>query len=335
MVTSPPTDGIQRPTRSRRSCLIVPATAARMVEKSRALPADLVILDLEDAVAPDVKQEGRSAAAAALQEGGWSAPNVSVRVNAGTSPWLLDDLDVLVSEAGTHLATIVLPKVRSPDEVRLVAGRLDELERAHGLPAGGIGLEIQAEDATGLLEARSILAASPRIEALLLGPGDMAAALGMPSMSIGDGAEGGGGEWHGILLLLLLEARHAGVQAIDGPWGRISDHDGLIASARRSRALGYDGKWVIHPDQIAPVNDIYGISQLDLERAVDLLDAYRAATIGASTGAIRFGGEMIDEASRRMAEGMLIRGQAQGLVARPAPDDVAPEARAAWRAANA
>lgn len=303
-----------------------------MIAKSRSLPADLVILDLEDAVAPDVKEAGRKAAVEALREGVWSASSVSVRINACTTPWALDDLDVLVGGAGGRLATIVVPKVRSADEVCLVADRLDALERRNGLPEGGIGLELQAEDATGLLEARAILAASSRTEAFILGPGDMAAALGMPSMSIGQSSEPDDGEWHGIRLLLLLEARHAGVQAIDGPWGRVDDVDGLTASARRSRALGYDGKWVVHPGQIAPVNDVYGVALSEVERAVDLLDAYAAASADAATGAIRFGDEMIDEASRRMAETVLARARAQGLTSRAVPDDVPHEARAAWRA---
>ncbi len=321
-----------RPDRARRSCLVVPATSPRMVQRSRTLAADLVILDLEDAVAPDVKDEGRSAVVAALLEGGWAAPSVSVRVNAPGTPWLDDDLDTVVTGAGGHLATIVLPKVRSSEEVRTVSERLDSLERRHGLQPGGIGLELQAEDATGLLEARSILAASARTEAFILGPGDMAAALGMPTMSIGESAEPGGGEWHGIRLLLLLEARHAGVQAIDGPYGRIDDEDGLVASARAARTLGYDGKWVIHPAQIGPVNELFGVGVLDLERAVDLLDAYAAASDGAATGAVRFRGEMIDEASRRMARTIVARATAQGLAARPVPSDVPVEERPAWRA---
>lgn len=305
-----------------------------MVAKSRALPADLVILDLEDAVAPDVKAEGRDAVVAALLEGGWTAPSVSVRVNSTATPWCDDDLSVLLAGAGDRIATIVLPKVRTADEVRNVADRLGELERTHRLRPGGIGLELQVEDATGLLDARSILAASPRTEAFILGPGDMAAALGMPSVSIGGGSADGA-EWHGIRLIVLLHARHADVQAIDGPFGRLSDEDGLVATSRTARALGFDGRWVIHPDQIAPVNAVFGVELLDLERATDVLDAYAAASGHAATGAVRFGDDMIDEASRRMAQSVIVRASAQQLSPRSVPSEVPFHERATWRATHA
>lgn len=310
-----PVSRTARPLRSRRACLVLPGDSVRMVAKARQIPADQIVLDLEDAVAPANKVAARASVTGALTAGTWLAPTVSVRVNAVSTPWFIEDLSTIITGAGDAVATVIIPKVRGADDVLRVESMIEELEQRLGLEEHRIGLEIQVEDATGLLFLREALAASGRVEAVIFGPGDMAASLGMPSLSVGASADGSGSEWSVLLMMMLLEARHAGVQAIDGPWGRVDDLQGLSASAQRSRRLGYDGKWALHPGQVDPINTTYSVSLEDFERANELLHAYDASLQDDSRGALRLGEEMIDEASRRMALAVRSRGLAQGLSA--------------------
>jgi len=322
---------LPRPVRARRSCLAVPGSSRKMQTKAAGLDADQVFLDLEDAVAPSAKAEARSQVVDALRELDWGHKVRAVRINDVSTPWALRDLLEVVGGAIGHLDAIVVPKVTDAGQVAFVDHVITQLEREAGVPVGTIGLEIQIEDADGLVNIREILAASSRVEAVILGPGDMAAALGMPSLTVGAEDDNYPGDhWHYILTTLLIHARHRGIQVIDGPYVRIHDLDGYGASARKSRALGYDGKWALHPVQIDLANEVFGVSQEAFERACDMVDAYQAAT-EALTGAVMFGDEMIDEASRKMALATLARGQAQGRQARPVPVDVAFHDRASWR----
>lgn len=328
-------DGGRRPFRSRRSCLAVPGSSPRMLAKAQTLPADQVFLDLEDAVAPDAKESARDDVVQALCEGDWGHRTVSVRVNDCSTRWTLRDVDRVVVGAGAHVDTIVLPKVQSAAQVHFIAQLLTQLESEQRLPVGGIGLELQIEDAHGLIDIRSILAASARTEAVVLGPGDMSAALGMPGLTVGGSdPHYPGDQWHWALATILVHARAAGVQAIDGPYARVRDLEGFRASALRSRALGYDGKWVVHPDQIDAANTLFGISREEFERAADILDAYAHATDEGGRGAALFGDEMIDEATRKMAEVNHRRGLAQGLTVRPVPPEVPFHAHAAHRSGD-
>lgn len=307
--------------RLRRSCLVVPGTSARMLRKATTLPADQIIIDLEDGVAPDAKASARVSVSDALAQLTFAAPTVSVRINALDSPWASGDLAALC-DAPVAPDTVVVPKVGSAGEVTAVAEAL-----ARDAPPG---LEVQIENAVGLRDIAVILAASPQIEACIVGPGDLSASLGMPGTTIGAAADVPGDPWVPLLSTILVQARAAGVQAIDGPYARLDDMAGLAASAARSHAIGYDGKWVIHPSQIAPVTTAFGITQDDFEHACDLLDAYAAAA-DTGAGAAVFGREMIDAATRRMAEWQRLRGLAEGREVRPTPADVPPEERAAWR----
>ena len=178
---------------------------------------------------------------------------------------------------------VVLPKVESAEDVSAAA----EL-----LPSG-IGLEAQIETARGLVEAERIAAAGHGLEALVFGPADLAASLGVPALTIGAGTT------DYALARVVAAARASGLQVLDGPHARLGDDLGLVLSARRALEHGYDGKWVIHPSQIEPVNRIFTPSPADVERAKRLL--------GAATGAARFEGELVDEASRRLAESLLSR----------------------------
>jgi citrate lyase subunit beta / citryl-CoA lyase len=249
-----------------------------MLAKAPSLGADEAIVDLEDAVAPEEKEAARELAVAAVRRGRL-APTTAIRVNGRGTEWWEADLR---AAAEARPDVVVLPKVESPEDVAAAA----EL-----LPAA-IGLEVLIETAPALAAAEQIAAVSARTEALLLGPGDLAASLGIPVLSIGTGTP------DFMLDRVVAAARSAGLQAIDGPHARLGDDLGLVLSARRALEHGYDGKWVIHPSQIEPVHLIFTPSPAELERAERIL---------ATKGAARFEGELVDEASRRLAESLLRR----------------------------
>jgi citrate lyase subunit beta/citryl-CoA lyase len=301
-------------TRLRRSCLAVPGSSPKMLAKAAGLPADEVFLDLEDAVAPDLKNDDtRGLVANALLEQRWSAATRVVRINAVGTPWCLDDLLYVVGAAGSVLDCVMVPKVESAAQVNFVSHLLDQLELKHGFERR-IGLEIQIESPRGLVEIERIAAASPRIETLIFGPGDYAAAVGVPQLSVGAIEPGyPGDQWHYVLSRIVTTARAFGLQAIDGPYAAIRDHDGFRDVARRSRLLGFDGKWALHPDQIGICNELYAPSREEFERAERILAAYEVATGSDGLGAVVFEGEMIDEASRKMALAIAMRGRAAGL----------------------
>jgi citrate lyase subunit beta / citryl-CoA lyase len=301
--------------RSRRSCLSVPGSNPRFLAKARSLNADQVLLDLEDSVAPDAKADARIAVAAALEAGGWDGKIGTVRVNGATTQWAYRDVIDVAERAGRHLDTIVLPKVTEPQQVAWLDLLLGQIEQAADLPAGGIGIEAQIEDARGLADVDQIAGASPRLQALVFGPADFMASLGMRSLEIGAQPAGytGGDAFHYPHLKILVAARAHGLQAIDGPYAAIGDAEGLGESAASAAALGYDGKWVIHPGQIEIVNAAFSPGQAEYDRAELILEAYQYYTSVESRGAVSLHGEMIDEASRKLALVAAARGRAAGL----------------------
>src|SRR3954468_7137624 len=228
-------------TRPRRSCLAVPASSPRMLEKAATLAADEVVVDLEDGVAPADKEPARDNLPLARARG-----TLAVRVNKGS----LADL----AAAARVADVLVLPKVESPDEIREVLRHVD-------LP-----LEVQIETALGLVNVEAI-AAAPNVEALVFGPGDFAASLGVPVLTIGSGAS----EY--AMARIAVAARAFGLQAIDGPLASLGDEPALRASAARALALGYDGKGAIHPEQIEPLHDVFTPTAAEVERAQRIVDA--------------------------------------------------------------
>ncbi|MEU6130584.1 CoA ester lyase [Saccharopolyspora sp. NPDC047091] len=303
--------------RARRSCLAVPGSSAKMIEKARGLAVDSFFLDLEDAVAPLAKAEARGRVAAALNEGGWDGKIRSVRVNDLTSQWTYRDVVEVVETAGENLDTIVLPKVSTPDHVRWLDLTLTQVERATGLEVGRIGVEAQIEDARGLVEVDAIASASPRVEALVFGPADFMASINMRSMVVGEQPPGYdvGDAYHYVLMRMLMAARAHDVQAIDGPYLAIKDVEGMRRVGGRSAALGFDGKWVLHPAQVDVVNELFSPRQEDYDHAENVLDAYEWHTseAGGKRGAAMLGDEMIDEASRKMALVIAGKGRAAGM----------------------
>ena len=300
--------------RLRRSCLAVPGSSEKMLAKAATLPADEVFIDLEDAVAPLEKtDETRERVVRALRDQAWAAGTKVVRVNGVQTPWCLHDLLHVVPRAGAALDCVMIPKVETAAEIHFVDPLLTQLERGadRSLP---VGLEVQIESPRGLVNLEAIAAASPRIETLIFGPGDFAASAGMPQLTVGGSDPDYVGDlWHYVLWRILCVARAFGLQAIDGPYAQIRDRDGFLVVARRARSLGFDGKWALHPDQIGLCNEVFSPSIDEFERAERILEAYRGATDGDRLGAVMFEGEMIDEASRRMAEQVVLRGRAAGL----------------------
>jgi citrate lyase subunit beta/citryl-CoA lyase len=298
----------------RRTCLSVPGSSARMQAKAATLPADQVLFDLEDATAPSEKESARATIVESLKSLSFGDKVVSVRVNGVDTAWCYRDFVEVLEAVGDRIHTVYLPKAESAADVHFVDRLIYQIELARGWPLGRIGLEVLIESAAGLQHVDDIACASPRLQSLTFGPGDLSASLGLGQLTIGtlEGAYDGD-IWHFALMRMLVAARVNGLLAIDGPFAAYDDLAGLERSARRTAALGFDGKWVIHPSQIEPVNRLYSPNPAMLVRAEGILAAYQAAAEGQGRGAVRFEGEMIDEATRKMAESVARRGRWLGL----------------------
>jgi citrate lyase subunit beta/citryl-CoA lyase len=297
--------------RSRRTCHAVPGSSERFLAKAPELEADEVFLDLEDAVAPNEKDAARARVIEALKSLTFNS-TVVVRVNGTDTPHYYRDLIGVVEQAGARLDAVMLPKVRTPGDVEMTDKLLTQIELAHGLQPGKIGIEAQIEDAQGLIACEQIAKASPRMETLIFGPGDYSAAVGIPITTIGGAPDGYPGDHlNYVYSRLVVAARAAGIQAIDGPYGLVKDEAGLRTRARLARALGMDGKWTIHPGQIAIVNEVFSPAREEWGRAEAMLAAYDEAH-AQGRGAAMYDGEMIDEANRKMAERIAQAGRAAG-----------------------
>jgi citrate lyase subunit beta/citryl-CoA lyase len=298
----------------RRSCHAVPGSSERFLAKAPGLAADMFFLDLEDAVAPLEKEAARARVVEAIRGRDWGEAVLCVRVNAWDSRWTYGDVIEVVGRAGARLDEVMLPKVQTPAEVVALDLLLGQVEANSGLPAGHIGIEAQIETARGIVNADAIASASPRLEAIVLGPVDMSASMGMPSLAGGlDIADYPGDYFHYVFARILMAGRAAGLQVIDGPYVKVRDPEGLREYARRTQVLGYDGKWSLHPDQIAVCNEVYAPTEEQFDRAWRIVDAYRRATESERSGAVMLGDEMIDEASRKVAAMLVAKGERAGL----------------------
>jgi len=304
-------------TQSRRSCLAVPGSSTKMLDKARTLAADQVFMDIEDAVAPIAKPEARVNIVAALNEGGYEDKIRVVRVNDWTTQWTYADVVSVVEGAGANLDCIMLPKVQNAEQVVALDLLITQIEKANGLEVGRIGIEAQIENAAGLINVDAIASSSPRLETIVFGPADFMASINMKSLVVGEQPPGYdvGDAYHYILMRILMAARAHDLQAIDGPYLQIKDVDGFRRVAGRSAALGFDGKWVLHPGQIDAANEIFSPRQEDYDHAELILDAYDHATsaAGGALGAVMLGDEMIDEASRKMALVVAAKGRSAGM----------------------
>ncbi len=298
----------------RRSCHAVPGSNEKFLAKAPSLGADMYFLDLEDAVAPKEKEASRSRVAAAVRDQDWGESVVCVRVNAWDTRWTYGDVIEVVGAAGTRLDEVMLPKVQNASQVAAMDLLLTQVEINFGLPPGHVGIEAQIETARGLINVDQICAASPRLETVILGPVDMSASMGMPSMSGGlDIPEYPGDYFHYVFARILMAGRANDLQVIDGPYVKVRDPDGFRSYSRRTQILGFDGKWSLHPDQVVIANEVFSPTQEQFDKACEVLDRYRQATEGDGTGAVMFGDEMIDEASRKVAVTLVAKGKRAGL----------------------
>ena len=288
-----------------------------MLDKAKGLPADQIFMDIEDAVAPIAKPEARKNIVAALNEGGYGDKVRTVRVNDWTTSWTYRDVIEVVENAGPNLDCIMLPKVQTAEQVIALDTLLTQIEKTMGFEVGRIGIEAQIENALGLINVDAIAASSPRVETIIFGPADFMASINMKSLVVGENPPGydTGDAYHYILMRILMAARAFDKQAIDGPYLQIRDLDGYKRVAGRSAALGFDGKWVLHPGQVDAANEVYSPRQEDYDHAELILDAYDYYTSaeGGALGAVMLGDEMIDEASRKMALVVSAKGRAAGM----------------------
>jgi citrate lyase beta subunit len=306
-----------RPPRVQRSELAVPGSQPALFAKALASEADCVFLDLEDAVAPGDKEAARRHVVAGLLECDWRGRDktVCVRINGIDTPYMYRDLIEVVEAAGQRLDIVLVPKVGVPADVYLVDALLTQIEAARGI-AHRIGIEVLIESALGLANVDLIAQASPRLEALHFGVADLAASLRARTVSIGGtNPDYPGDQWHAALVRVATACRAYGLRPIDGPYGDFQDAAGYRAAARRAAALGYEGKWAIHPSQIALANEVFTPPPAEVERARRILTALdEAARLG--RGAAQLDGRMIDAASARLARNVV---EIAAAIARRAP----------------
>jgi citrate lyase subunit beta/citryl-CoA lyase len=277
----------------------------------------MVFLDLEDAVAPLEKEAARDNVVKAINDLDWGDTVLCVRVNAWDTEWTYGDVIHVVENASERLDEIMLPKVQSAAEVQALDMLLTQIEKVTGRRST-VGIEAQIETARGLINVDDICAASPRLETIIFGPADFAASTEMPVLTGGvQIPEYPGDHFHYVFSRILMAGRANGLQVIDGPFLKIRELDALRDYSMRARILGYDGKWALHPDQVRVINEVFTPTQEQYDRAWDILEAYEKATTeggaGERKGAVMFGDEMIDEASRKMAIKFVSRGERAGM----------------------
>jgi len=305
--------------RLNRSELAVPGSSPHMFEKAAASKADIIFLDLEDAVAPDKKVEARQNVIKALNEVDWGTKTVSVRINGLDTHYMYRDVVDVLEQGGDRLDLLMVPKVGTAADVYAVDMLITQIETAMGRKKR-LGLELLIETALGMANVEAIAGASKRNESLHFGVADFAASTRARTTMIGGpnpdyGVLTGGPEdehrefhwgdmWHYAIARMVIAARSHGLRPIDGPFGDFSDPEGFKAHANRAAVLGCEGKWAIHPKQIDPANELMGPSAADLEKARRILDAMEAAT-REGKGAVSLDGRLIDAASIKQAEVMV------------------------------
>jgi Citrate lyase beta subunit len=290
-------------TRVQRSELAVPGSNPKMFEKALASEVDFVFLDLEDAVAPDDKELARKNIIAALNDMDWhgKGKTMSIRINGIDTHYMYRDVVDIVEQAGHTLDTILIPKVGVPADVYMVDALVTQIEQAKRIKHR-IGLEALIETALGMANVEAIATSSKRLEALHFGVADFAASCRARTVSIGGlNPDYPGDQWHAALARMVVACRAYGLRAIDGPFGDFSDPEGYILGAKRAAALGYEGKWAIHPSQIALANQVFSPPEAEVTRARRILQALEEAA-RAGKGAAQLDGRMVDAASARMAE---------------------------------
>ena len=297
--------------RLRRSELSTPASSPKMFEKAMASAADLVFLDLEDAVAPSQKEIARKNAIEALNDLNWGSKVRAVRVNGADTHWAYDDVIKVVEGAGEKLDVIIVPKPKAPRDIWFFDTLLTQIEAKKGLKKK-IGLEALIEESAALARVEEIAASSPRLEALILGFGDLSASQGVRLGISGDPTHRYPGDmWHFARVRMITACRANGLDAIDGPFGNFRDAEGYRREATWAATLGAVGKWAIHPSQIELANDVFAPTPQEIESAKKMKDAYDAAT-REGAGAAGACGMLIDAVVVRIFENVLERARLSG-----------------------
>ncbi len=302
--------------RLERSVLLVPASNWGMIQKTAAARADAVCIDLEDAVAPDEKEASRANVARAYRDLDFGNKLKMFRMNGLDTHFAYRDLVEIVEAAGDCIDLVVVPKVNRPEDIYVVETLLGQIEsyKSYSRP---IGIEALIETALGCLNIREIAACSERLEGFVYGPGDYAASVRMPMESIGELDENDrvypGHRWHHIMHSIVSAAKAYNKRAVDGPFAGIKNPEGLMQACKIGRAMGFDGKWCIHPSQIETVNQTFVPSEKEIDWARTVLDEYEAA-LREGRGAISVKGKMIDVASLRMCRAIVERAKLAGLV---------------------
>ncbi len=300
-----------RPQRLRRVQLAVPGSSEKMMAKAAASAADHVFLDLEDAVAPLAKKAARGKIVTALKTLDWGRKTRCVRINDLGTKYAYEDIIEIVTGAGADLDTIMVPKVLSGADVHFVATLLNQIELNLGLTRR-IGIEVLIEEVQALQHVEEICAASPRLECVIFGMGDYSASQGIDIRSIGGDNAYPGDIWHYARFRMIMAAKAAGIDPVDGPYANFKNPEAFLEEARRANILGCVGKWAIHPSQIAPALDVFTPKPEAVEKARKLAAAYAEAE-AAGLGAVTIDGIMVDAASVRILGNILRKAALIGL----------------------
>ena len=295
-----------RKTRLHRSELAVPGSSPKMFEKAITSNADVVFLDLEDAVSPQDKIPSRQNIIKAIKEMNWKekGKTISIRINSLDTHYMYRDVIEIVEEVGEKIDTILIPKAGSASDVYMVDCLLTQIEDNKKFK-NKIGIECLIETALGMSNIKEIAKSSKRLEALHFGVADYAASLKARTVIIGGlNPDYPGDQWHHGLSQLVMTCRAYGLRAIDGPFGDFNDKDSYIASAKRAAAIGFDGKWAIHPSQIELANEVFSPPEKEVNKAIRILEELEKAA-NEGKGAAQLDGRMIDAASARMAENVV------------------------------
>jgi citrate lyase subunit beta/citryl-CoA lyase len=304
---------MRAPSRLRRSELAVPAANPRMIEKAAASDADLVFLDLEDATAPALKEEARANVIHGLKTLEWGRTLRAVRVNAADTRWATDDMVEVVTNAHEHLDIIIVPKPYAPRDIWFFETLLDQLEQKLGLEPR-IGFEALIEEAQALSRVEEMASCSPRLEALILGFGDLAASLGFRVGHEADPADAYPGDpWHAARARLIAACRANGIDAIDGPYPNFTKPEAYRRECTWASTLGAVGKWCIHPSQIPIANEVFAPSDKEIAFARKQLEAYETAT-KSGAGAGSAGGMLVDAATLRLFQAVIDRAKQTGRI---------------------
>lgn len=296
----------------RRSILSVPGHIEKMHAKARGSAADVVMLDLEDSVPVNAKEAARALIVESLTNMDWQDKIISVRCNGLETPFGYRDIVEVGEHAGHALDTMVIPKVHHPGDIHFVDRLLHGIEMNQGI-GRKIGIEASIESAQGLENVSRIAGSSDRVQTLVFGIADFSESIGIRLASISGHGEDDeeiypGHRWHFVLSRIVMAAKANGLAAIDSPFGNFKDRDGLRRSCAMASALGYDGKWVIHPSQINVVNEVFSPSTEDIERAKKIIQAHEEAVLS-GRGAVAVEGRMVDKATVRLAEKLMAQAE--------------------------